>query len=161
VQREGSRLIKVQSVGLAAFGPLNPHTADASLAQSAFGEPPSADPQGVLCVRRWPEIGLRVSFRAEAGGGDPCAPQARIERIRVGGVAAAHAGWRTAEGIRPGMSVAAVHRIYPEAYRGRPGTIVLVEAAEAGGSGRPRVLSVTTAKGRVDALSFPIGASGG
>ena len=146
----------MQSVGLAAFGPINPHTAVPSDAVAAFGEPSSVDRQGELCVDRWPDVGLTIDFSA-AGDEDPCGADASIERIRVAGPAAADAGWRTAEGVRPGMSVAAVHRIYPEGYRGRAGTLVLVGAPEASGSDARPVLVVTTAHGQVDALIFPIG----
>jgi hypothetical protein len=160
VQNEHSRLVKVQSVGLAAFGPINPHTAGPSDAAAAFGEPASVDRPGELCVDRWPAIGLTIAFSA-AGDVDPCGPDAGIERIKVEGTAAAHAGWRTAEGIRPGMPVAAVHRIYPEVSRGRPGALVLVRSPEASASDARSVLAVTTAHGQVDALIFPIGASAG
>jgi len=116
VQRPGSRLVKVQSVGLAAFGPINPHTAARSDATAAFGEPSAVERAGARCRRRWPDLGLAIEFAA-VGGEDPCGSGAGIEAIRVAGSAAVQAGWRTAEGIRPGMRVAGARRIYPEASR--------------------------------------------
>jgi hypothetical protein len=156
VQREGSRLVKVQTVGLAAFGPINPHTAVPAHAAAAFGEPSSVDLDQDLCRQRWPELGLAIWF-ATPDGGDPCAAEAGIETIRLRGEAAAEAGWRTAEGIRPGMSVAAARRIYPEAEREQSGMLVLVELLEEIESGGDPVLAVTTARGKVKTLTFPIG----
>ena len=103
-------------MGLAAFGPINPHTATRSDAVAAFGEPASTSRHGESCRRRWPDLGLTIEFGAR-GGEDPCGESAGIERIRLAGRAAAEARWRTAEGIRPGMSLAAARRIYPEARR--------------------------------------------
>jgi hypothetical protein len=154
VQREGSRLVKVQSVGLAAFGPINPHTAVPEHAEAAFGDPASIARQAGLCRYAWPGLGLEIDF-ADPGGADPCGSVARIEIIRVVGAAGAKAGWRTAEGIRPGMSVAAARRIYPEAGARRSGMLTLVESLE---RDRPPVLTVTTAGRRVEAMVFPIGA---
>ncbi len=161
VQKPDSRLVKVQSVGLAAFGPINPHTAIPADAVAAFGEPSSIDRHGELCARRWPDIGLTIDFAAP-GGGDPCGAAAGIEPLRLARPAAAEADWRTAEGIRPGMSVAKARRIYPEAHRGRSGDwLVLVEPPAPTGSQARPVLAVTTANGRVDALIFPIDSRSG
>lgn len=158
VQRPESRLVKVQTVGVAAFGPIVPHAASASVAASAFGEPASVARHRELCRRRWPVLGLTIDFSAPSGA-DPCGEQAGIESITVAGPAAAKARWRTAEGIRPGMSVAAARRIYPDAHRGRSGALVLVEPPDGTGSDEAGpVLAVTTAHGRVDALVLPIGA---
>jgi hypothetical protein len=154
VQLEDSRLVKVQSVGLAAFGPINPHTAVPEHAEAAFGDPPSIARQAGLCRYAWPALGLEIDF-ADPGGDDPCGGEARIETIRVVGAAGAKAGWRTAEGIRPGMSLAAARRIYPEAGARRSGMLTLVESRD---RDRPPVLTVTTAGRRVEAMVFPIGA---
>jgi hypothetical protein len=156
VQLPDSRLIKVQSVGLAAFGRINPNTATASLATQAFGEPSSVEPRGDACRWVWSDLGLKVDF-APPGDADPCAGDALVERLVVAGRAAAKAGWRTAEGIRPLQSVAAVRRIYPEAGRIRSRRLVLVQPPGSGGDGPP-VLVVTIADGRVDAMAFPIDA---
>jgi hypothetical protein len=157
VQRADSRLVKVQSVGLAAFGPINPHTSGLTQAVAAFGEPASADMRGAACVARWPQTGLTIVFEAREGE-DPCGAEARAERIVLAGRAAARAGWRTAEGIRPEMPVAAVHRIYPESHRRGARALVLVEPPAGMGAGKRPVLSVTTARGRVSRLVFPIAA---
>jgi hypothetical protein len=154
VQREGSRLVKVQTVGLAAFGPINPHTASLSDAVAAFGDPASTGRQGESCRRRWPGLGLTIGFGV-AGGEDPCGESAGIERMRVAGRVAAEAGWRTAEGIRPGMSVAAARRIYPEARRdGKRLILVRIPGGDPGE--HITLLSITTDAGRVDAMTFPI-----
>jgi hypothetical protein len=153
VQREGSRLVKVQSVGLAAFGPINPHTAVPEHAEAAFGDPPSIARQAGLCRYAWPGLGLEIDF-ADPGGSDPCGGEARIETIRVAGPAGARAGWHTAEGIRPGMSLAAARRIYPEAGARRSGMLTLVESLD---RDRPPVLTVTTAGRQVEGMVFPIG----
>jgi hypothetical protein len=159
VQREGSRLVKVQSVGLAAFGPINPHTALSQHAEAAFGDPASIARQAGRCRYAWPALGLEIDF-ADPGGDDPCGGEARIEIIRVTGAAGAKAGWRTAEGIRPGMSVAAARRIYPEATLEPSGRLVLVERLAASGSPAPGpVLIATTARGRIRGLVFPIAAA--
>jgi hypothetical protein len=156
VQLEDSRLVKVQTVGLAAFGPINPHTAGSADAIAAFGHPSSAKQSGARCSRRWPELGLTIDFAA-AGGEDPCGSQTGIEAIRVAGPAAVQAGWRTAEGIRPGMRVAAARRRYPDARRTGSGRLVLVEGPEDGDSGEiVTVLAVETAASRVTAMTFPI-----
>jgi hypothetical protein len=156
VQRPGSRLVKVQSVGLAAFGPINPTTAGPSDTTAAFGEPSTAKQSGARCSRRWRDLGLTIDFAA-AGGEDPCGSEAVIEAIRVAGPAAVQAGWRTAEGIRPGMRVAAARRRYPDARRTGSGRLVLVEGPQDGDSGEiVTVLAVETAAGRVTALTFPI-----
>jgi hypothetical protein len=154
VQREDSRLVKVQSVGLAAFGPINPHTAVPEHAEAAFGDPASIARQGERCRYAWPDLGLEIDF-ADPGGSDPCGGEAGIEGIRVAGAAGAKAGWRTAEGVRPGMSVTAARRIYPEAGARRSGTLTLVESLD---RDRPPVLTVTTADRRVEAMVFPISA---
>jgi hypothetical protein len=154
IQRPGSRLAKVQTVGLAAFGPINPHTAGTTDAIAAFGDPSSARRSGARCSRRWHDLGLRIEFAAE-GGEDPCGSKAGIEAIRVGGPAAADAGWRTAEGIRPGMRVAAARRIYPEARR--DGKRLILVRGPAGDSGeRVTVLEARTAAGEVFGMTFPI-----
>jgi hypothetical protein len=155
VQREGSRLVKVQTVGLAAFGPINPHTATPSDAAAAFGEPSSAERHGDHCTRRWPDLGLTIEFGA-TDGDQTCGSDAGIETIRVAGRAAVDAGWRTAEGIRPGMRVAAARRIYPEARRGG-GRLILVRGGSDGET--VTVLAVRTAGGRVREMSFPIDAA--
>lgn len=162
VQLPDSRLIKVQSVGLAAFGPIVPYTATASDAAAAFGESAAPAPDGAVCTRRWPELGLTIEFAAR-GGGDPCADDARIEEARVGGPEAERTRWKTAEGIRPGMGLAAARRIYPDARR-RDGALVLVDLLaelRPEGTGPVSVLEVTTAGGRVDEMVFPIGAGSG
>jgi hypothetical protein len=153
VQREGSRLVKVQTVGLAAFGPINPHTATPSHAAAAFGEPASAERHGDRCTRRWPDLGLTIEFGATGDDG-PCGSDARIEAIQVAGRAAEEAGWRTAEGSRPGMPVSAARRIYPEARRGGDG-LILVEGPDDGET--VTVLAVTATRGAVRAMRFPIG----
>jgi hypothetical protein len=153
VQLPDSRLIKVQSVGLAAFGPINPHTATASLAAEAFGEPTSVASRGDTCRQAWARLGLEIEFAARDGA-DPCGADGRIERLVVSGRAAANAGWRTAEGIRPLQSLAAVRRIYPEAGRIRSGRLVLVKAPGSGGGAA--VLVATIAEGRVESLVIPI-----
>jgi hypothetical protein len=154
VQREDSRLVKVQTVGLAAFGPINPHTAIPSHTATAFGEPSSIDRHGDLCGHRWPGLGLAIDFAAPSGG-DPCGTEARIERIRVQGEPAARAGWRTAEGIRPGMSVAAARRIYPEGRRAG-GRLMLVRGPASDPGERVTVLEARTAAGEVTGMTFPI-----
>jgi hypothetical protein len=143
-------------VGLAAFGPINPHTAGPIDAGSAFGDPSSVDRSGARCWRRWRALGLTLEFAAVAGE-DPCGSDSGIEAIRVAGPAAMQAGWRTAEGIRPGMRVAVARRIYPDARRTSSGRLILVEGPEDGDSGEiVTVLAVETAAGRVTALTFPI-----
>jgi hypothetical protein len=156
VQLPDSRLIKVQSVGLAAFGRINPNTATASLATQAFGEPSAVEPRSDACRRIWSDLGLKVDFALPADA-DPCAGEALIERLVVAGRAAAKAGWRTAEGIRPLQTVATVRRIYPEAGRVRSRRLVLVKPPGGGGGDAP-VLVVTIADGRVDAMVFPVDA---
>jgi hypothetical protein len=160
VQLPDSRLIKVQSVGLAAFGRINPHTADAELTAEAFGDPTAAAPAGELCRMRWPELGLRIDFAAAEPGGDPCGAGAGIARLVVAGRAAANAHWRTAEGIRPLQPIAAVRRIYPEAGDLGAGRHVLVEPPEGTPDVTP-VLVVTIADGRVEAMEFPIETASG
>ncbi len=155
VQNPDSRLIKVQSVGLAAFGPINPHLAVASDAVSAFGHPATSRRHGRRCVRRWPHIGLIADFGA-GGGGDPCAEGAEIAQLWLTGSAATRAGWRTAEGIRPGMRTAGVQRIYPDARRAGSGALVLVGSPPQDGSTGLPVLMARTANGRVAELAFPI-----
>ena len=154
VQRADSRLVKVQSVGLAAFGPINPHKATPEHAVAAFGEPSGVERQGAVCRRRWRDLGLTIDFATE---GDPCGPDAGIELLRVTGPAAVDADWHTAEGIRPGMSVAAALRRYPEARRA--GTRRVLVEGPAGDDPQEivTVLAVTTQAGRVDAMTFPIG----
>ena len=155
IQRAGSRLAKVQTVGLAAFGPINPHTAWPSNVTAAFGEPSSAERTGARCARRWRDLGLTIEFAAR-GGGDPCGSEAVIADIEVAGPVAAEAGWRTAEGIRPGMRVSAARRRYPDAQRAG-GELILVEGPENGDSGAiVTVLAVTTGAGRVTGMTFPI-----
>jgi len=148
--------VKVQSVGLAAFGPINPYTAGPAQAAVAFGEPDSAAQRGSVCSRRWLGLGLTIEFGAREGE-DPCGSGAGIERITIAGPVAADAGWRTAEEIRPGMSLTAVRRIYPEAGRKAGRELVLVEPPPGAGTGRTPVLTVTIDRGRVDGLIFPIG----
>jgi hypothetical protein len=155
VQLPESRLIKVQSVGLAAFGRINPHTATASLTTEAFGEPTSVTGRDESCLRTWSDLGLTVAFAADDR--NPCAEEARIERLVVSGRAAAEAGWRTAEGIRPLQPAAAVGRIYPEAGPPRSGRHVLVKAPR-GSPNDPPVLVVRIVDGRVDTMAFPIDA---
>ena len=157
VQNPDSRLIKVQPVGSAAFGPLNPHSAVLSDAAVAFGRPASVDRLGELCMQRWPAIGLTIQFRASAGD-DQCGGKARIERIRVAGGTAVEANWRTAEGIRPLQRLSGVRRIYPEAGMVRSGRLVLVKPP--GGEGEP-VLVARLVDGRVGAMEFPIDAASG
>jgi hypothetical protein len=154
IQRARSRLIKVQTVGLAAFGPINPHSAIPSHATAAFGEPASTRLRGGRCLRRWPDLGLTIEF-AVPGGEDACGESARIQRIRLAGPAAAEAGWRTAEGIRPGMPLAAARRIYPEARRA--GKRLILVRGPAGDSGeRVTVLKARSAAGEVTGMTLPI-----
>jgi hypothetical protein len=153
VQLEGSRLVKVQTVGLAAFGPINPHTAIPAHAVAAFGEPSSVDRRGEVCRRSWSDLGLTIDF---AGPPDPCGPEGRVEEIRLRGPRAVEAGWRTAEGIRPGMPVSAALRRYPDARRAG-GELILVEGpATAGSREIVTVLAVETAAGTVTGMTFPI-----
>jgi hypothetical protein len=149
--------VKVQRVGLAALGPINPHTSGLPQFTAAFGEPASVDSRGADCLAHWPNEGLQVAFRAREGE-DPCGADARVERIVLAGPEAARERWRTAEGIRPGMPVAAVNRIYPEGRRRAPRTLVLVEPPRGSGAGTRTVLSVTTSHGRVAEVVFPVGA---
>jgi len=151
VQLPDSRLIKVQSVGLAAFGRINPHTATASLAAQAFGEPAASVRRPATCRKTWPGLGLAIWFAA-GDARDPCADDAQVRRLVVAGRAAARAGWRTAEGIRPLQPVAAVQRIYPETEPIGPGRHVLVRPS----AHEDPVLVVRIAGGRVEALEFPI-----
>jgi hypothetical protein len=156
VQRPDSRLVKVQTVGLAAFGPIIPHSASAADAAAAFGEPSAVGRRGAACERRWNDLGLTIEFAA-AGGEDACGEDAGIEAIRLHGIGAEEAGWRTAEGIRPGMAVSAARRIYPEARRSG-GRLILVRGPAGCGSGvSVTVLSARTAGGRLAELTFPIG----
>jgi hypothetical protein len=154
IQRPDSRLIKVQSVGLAAFGPVNPHTAPPSLLEDAFGEPSEVRAAHETCRRRWDSLGLEIRF--ESGGpGYPCDDEGRITSIVLAGEAAAGEGWRTAEGIRPLQRVDAVERIYPEVGAIRAGTVALVEPpSEVPG---PPVLVVEIARGKVRTMTFPLG----
>jgi hypothetical protein len=153
VQRPDSRLIKVQSVGLAAFGPINPHAASVDDVVAAFGDPPVVAETPGGCLRRWPGLGLTIVF-PEPDGGDACGGDAPIALIRVSGPHAAEAGWRTAEGIRPEMPVAAMRRIYPDPRRLPGGALALVEPpAEIGGG---PVLVAAVDRGRVADLTFPI-----
>jgi hypothetical protein len=154
VQRASSRLIKVQSVGLAAFGAVNPNTATASQAIDVFGEPASIAPGAGGCRGRWPDLGLTIDFGA-GDDSDPCGGGARPTELQVAGPVGAAAGWRTAEGIRPLQPLASVRRIYPEAGRVRSGRLVLVRPPSGEAPGVP-VLVVRVARGRVDALVFPI-----
>jgi hypothetical protein len=140
-------------VGLAAFGPINPHTAGPTAAIAAFGDPSSVDRIHARCSRRWRHLGLTIEFAA-AGGEDPCGSEAGIEAVRVAGPAAVHAGWRTAEGIRPGMPVSAARRRYPDARRAG-GELILVEGPDGGET--VTVLAVRTAGGQVRGMRFPIG----
>jgi hypothetical protein len=140
-------------VGLAAFGPINPHTARPSNVTAAFGEPSSAERTGARCARRWRDLGLTIEFAARDGG-DPCGLEAAIAGIEVAGPAAVHAGWRTAEGIRPGMPVSAALRRYPDARRAG-GELILVEGPDGGET--VTVLAVRTAGGQVREMRFPIG----
>lgn len=152
VQRPDSRLIKVQGVGLAAFGPINPHTATVPEVRKAFGEPTSETARGGECRRRWASLGLEIRF--EAGPEDACADQGRIVWLAVTGAPAARAGWNTAEGIRPLQPVDAVERIYPEVGAVRPGTVALViRPSELPG---PPVLVAKVAGGEVRRMVFPI-----
>ncbi|MGH2992299.1 MAG: hypothetical protein ACRDL1_02040 [Solirubrobacterales bacterium] len=160
VQREDSRLVKVQTVGLAAFGPINPHTAIPSHAAAAFGEPSSVDRHRRLCRHHWPALGLTIEFAAPSER-DPCGTEARIEGIRVEGPAAVEAGWRTAEGIRPGMPVSAARRRYPDARRAGGGLILVEGPAEDESGEIVTVLSVTSKGARVEAMTFPIRAASG
>jgi hypothetical protein len=162
VQREESRLIKVQSVGLAAFGPINPNTATARLTSSAFGSPSSTELSGGRCTRSWRQLGLKVEFIAPEHQEDPCGDAARIAGLRVAGAAARLADWRTAEGIRPGMSVKAMRAIYPDGRTERQGRVVLVDLLEpeAGAGSSQPVLVARTHRGRVRAMIFPIRTGG-
>ena len=153
IQRPDSRLIKVQSVGLAAFGPINPHTATVPQVLEAFGEPSSETVAGEECRRGWPSLGLEIKFEG-GDGGDACAEEGRIARLTVTGQPAASEEWRTAEGIRPLQEVRAVERIYPEVGAIDPGTVTLVEPPS--GLPGPPVLKVKVARGQVQALMFPI-----
>jgi hypothetical protein len=138
------------------LGPINPHTAIASDAAAAFGGQSSADRRDRRCTRSWPDLGLTISFAASRGE-DPCSGDARIACARVAGRGAVRAGWRTAEGIRPGMSVRAARRTHPRGRRVEPGVLVLVEGGEGDGSDAKRpVLLVSVASGRVTGLIFPI-----
>ena len=159
VQRPGSRLIKVQSVGLAAFGSINPHTASALAVSEAFGEPASTAMRGEGCRRAWPSLGLTIAFAA-AGGGDPCAEEAHVRRLQLAGRRAAQEGWRTAEGIRPLQALGEVRGIYPEAPRARAGRLVLV-APPGGEAGGGPVMIAAISGGRIERLSFPIDAPSG
>lgn len=160
VQLEGSRLIKVQTVGLAAFGPINPHTAIPADAVAAFGEPSAVDRHPELCRRSWADLGLTIEF-GDPSQPDACGPAGRVETIRLRGPRAAEAGWRTAEGIRPGMPVSAALRRYPDARR-TGGELILVEGPAGDDSGAlATVLSVTSKRRRVEAMTFPIRAGSG
>jgi hypothetical protein len=91
-----------------------------------------------------------------AGPPDPCGPEGRVEEIRLRGPRAVEAGWRTAEGIRPGMPVSAALRRYPDARRAG-GELILVEGpATAGSREIVTVLAVETAAGTVTGMTFPI-----
>lgn len=154
VQRADSRLIKVQSVGLAAFGPINPHTATVPEVRDAFGEPTSETAAGDECRRSWASLGLEIRF--EADGEDACADDGRIVGAAVTGAPAARAGWNTAEGIRPLQPVEAVERIYPEVEPIGAGTVALVtRPSELPG---PPVLLAKIAEGKVQSMLFPIDA---
>jgi hypothetical protein len=154
VQRPDSRLIKVQSVGLAAFGPINPHTATVPQVREAFGEPSSEAAAGDECRRRWASLGLEIRFEADGEGA--CAGEGRILSMALTGAPAARAGWNTAEGIRPLQPVDAVERIYPEVGPIGAGAVALVtRPSEFPG---PPVLLATIAEGKVETMLFPIDA---
>ena len=147
-------------MGLAALGPINPHTATGSDAVAAFGGRSSVDRRGGQCARSWPDLGLRIAF-ATPKGADPCSGDARIGCAQLAGPAAVRAGWRTAEGIRVGMPVRAARRAHPGARPGGPGSLMLVEGPEADGSAgnRPVVLA-TVGGGTVTTVTFPIQSAG-
>jgi hypothetical protein len=153
VQRPDSRLIKVQSVGLAAFGPINPHTATVSQVREAFGEPSSEIAGGAQCRRRWGSLGLEIRFEGGEGG-SACTDGGRITWLAVTGERAASEDWRTAEGIRPLQSEQAVERIYPHVGEISPGVVVLVRPPE--GLPGPRVLEVRMMGGKVRRMMFPV-----
>jgi hypothetical protein len=138
------------------LGPINPHTAIASDAVAAFGGQSTADRRGRRCTRSWPDLGLTIGFAA-SGGEDPCSGHARIVCAWVGGRGAVRAGWRTAEGIRPGMPVRSARRTHPRGRWVEPGVLALVEGPEGDGSDAKRpVLIVSVARGTVTGLTFPI-----
>ncbi len=152
VQQPDSRLIKVQSVGRAAFGPINPHTVTVPQLRQAFGEPSSETASGDGCRRHWASLGLEIRF--DADGEDACDDEGRIVWMAVTGTPAAKAGWNTAEGIRPLQPVAAIERIYPEVGAIGPGTVALVtRSSEFPG---PPVLLAKVAEGEVQSMIFPI-----
>jgi hypothetical protein len=78
---------------------------------NAFGEPASRRPVlAEACTVTWSSYGLTILFN-NFGGQDPCSPQGGyFSRAVMHGQR-----WRTARGLRVGMSSSRVRRYYPHA----------------------------------------------
>jgi hypothetical protein len=160
-----SRRIRVGTGGVTQLGGFRPRSESPVEAADELGTPSYVGPNGEGCVIEWRDLGLRVTF-ASLSGASACSSAGRVDGVELADEQAAQAGWETNRGVRVGMPVEKLRRLYPDAEsESLPGlgeALVLVEGRSLVGLPRPApALSATVVDGAVNELRMSVNAAGG
>ncbi len=163
-EASANRTIEVRSSGATRVGDFLPLTGSPLDAAQVFGPPSLVEPNDVLCVNEWRDLGLVINF-VDLGGGDPCSDEGAVGSIELRDVFAEQAGWETDEGVRVGISADELREIYPDAqqqsFPGLRNVLVLIEGSTfIGEGGASPVLSARLKDDAVHELRISVGAAG-
>ena len=163
-EASANRTIDVGSSGATRVGEFSPLTGSPLEAAQVFGPPSFVEPDGVLCVNEWRDLGLVVNF-VNLGGRDPCSQEGAVGSIELRDVFAKQARWETDDGVRVGMSADELREIYPDAqqesFPGLRNVLVLIEGSTLiGEGGSLPVLSARLKDDTVNELRVSVGAAG-
>ena len=159
-----NRTIEVGSSGATSVGDFPPLTGSPLEAARVFGPPSLVEPDRVLCVNDWRDLGLVINF-VNLGGGDPCSEQGAVGSVELRDSFAEQARWETDDGVRVGMSADELRELYPDAqqesFPGLRNVLVLIEGSTlVGEGGALPVLSARLEDDKVNELRVSVGAAG-
>ena len=163
-EASADRTIEVGSSGATRVGDFPPLTDSPLEAARVFGPPSLVEPDRVLCVNEWRDLGLVINF-VNLGGRDPCSAEGAVGSIELRDTFAEQAGWETDDGVRVGMSADELREIYPDAqqesFPSLRNVLVLIEGSTLiGEGGSLPVLSARLKDDTVNELRVSVGAAG-
>jgi hypothetical protein len=121
----------------------------------AFGRPSSLKRSDVICLARWRNHGLSISFY-NLGGRDPCKPQSGY----FGQAIITGRQWTTAKGLRIGDPASRVRALYGSRRASGSWVWLLTRRSLAGGNSLYAGLSAKISRGRVTAFRVRYQAGG-